>query len=589
MKTILRWIWLGCLPGMLLLSCAGSRPMAGRDAARGHEPPPALSGAEVDSLFVEAEIRQITGNRDQAIRLFRQFLLLRPDNATAHYELSKLYGLAHDASGALDHARRAVQEEPGNRWFSIAYAEALAMNKRFDSAAQVFHELARTDSTQMEYPLNEAVLLANAGHDERALQLLDTLEARTGLSEELVFQKQRIYVRRGDIAAAAREIRRLIAGSPGNDRYYGLLAQVYEDGHQLDKAIDVYRELLQLTPENPRAMVALGLYYKKSGQDSLFRHYMAQAFGNPQFDLDDKIAFVYPFLKYVEVDSTERPEALELCRLIVDAHPHEARAHALAGDMFYQCGMLDSARLEYRRTLALDDSRYEVWRQLMLIYIGLRQNDSLLQVSSRVVRMFPEEMTAWYFHGMASIFAGEPRTGAASLRKALSLDGGDRELRGRIYGTLGEAYHTLGDYTSSDHCFDTAVSLQPSDDLLLNNYSYYLSERGEDLDKALDMIRRAVSLKPNLAEYQDTYAWVLFRMGRYREARTWMEKALAIPDARQRPGYLEHYGDILYKLHDVDEALRYWKLAQEHGGRSELLERKIREKRYSSDQAPRSL
>jgi tetratricopeptide (TPR) repeat protein len=306
---------------------------------------------------------------------------------------------------------------------------------------------------------------------------------------------------------------------------------------------------------------------------------MGKAFGNPRFDVDDKIAFVYPYLKYVEIDSSRKEEALSLCRFIVRAHPENARAHALFGDMYFRADMPDSALKEYRRTLELDDSRYEVWGQMMLLYATTGRNDSLLVLSGRAIGRFPDEAGAWYFHGMALFFTGHMRECTVSLRQALKLKVQGKALKGRIYAILGDAYQNLGAYASSDSCLEAALSLNPDDALTLNNYSYYLAERDEHLDRALSMIKRAVALKPDNVSYQDTYGWVLYRMGKYQAAKVWMEKVLSHPEAGNHPGYLEHYGDVLYRNHQVDEAVKYWRMARDKGGDSALLEWKIARRR----------
>ncbi|MBK7384433.1 MAG: hypothetical protein IPI81_14055, partial [Flavobacteriales bacterium] len=59
--------------------------------------------------------------------------------------------------------------------------------------------------------------------------------------------------------------------------------------------------------------------------------------------------------------------------------------------------------------------------------------------------------------------------------------------------------------------YDKALARIPDDATTLNNYAYYLSVRGEQLEKAERMSKRSNELAPGQPSYQDTYAWVLFR------------------------------------------------------------------------------
>lgn len=518
------WLLAGCFAGHRLTQNrpggeAGSSFIAaapGTDQAAVQPGP--FQRQVADSLFMEAESAKIQGNDRKAITLFNDYLKMDRGNPAVYYELALLFGRLQNPQAALAFSRKAVSLDSINPWFQSAYADALADNKEPDSAAAVFGRLSRAYPRQGDYRFRQAVLLSVAGRDDEALPLFRELESETGVSEDLVSNIQRIYLGRNEADSAAAEIRKLIARYPQVTRYYLLLAEVYEKNDQPEKAFSVYRELHGREPENPQALIALALYYKRHGDEAGYERYMGMAFTNPNLDIEDKIAFVTPFLKYIEVDSTKEEEALMLCRMIVKAHPRDPRAFSFYGDMLLQSGRPDSATMEYRRSLQLDQA-------------------------------------------------------PAGPRRQENTD--DSIALGRLYASLGQAYHATGRYTAADSCFDIAIRLNPGDDVTLNNYSYYLSLRNVKLEQAEQMARKALGLSPGNYVYEDTYAWALFRLGRYREALQWMEKALENTAARNSPGYLEHYGDILYMLKNVNGAVRYWEMARQKGGSSPSLEKKI--------------
>jgi Tfp pilus assembly protein PilF len=122
------------------------------------------------------------------------------------------------------------------------------------------------------------------------------------------------------------------------------------------------------------------------------------------------------------------------------------------------------------------------------------------------------------------------------------------------------------------------VELDPDNVNVLNNYAYYLSLRGEKLDKAEKMAKHVNDLQANVASYEDTYAWILYREGKYEEAKTWLEMALK-NGALNRPVILEHFGDVMYRLGDTDKAYEYWNRALKAGKGSEFLEKKVTDKK----------
>ena len=93
------------------------------------------------------------------------------------------------------------------------------------------------------------------------------------------------------------------------------------------------------------------------------------------------------------------------------------------------------------------------------------------------------------------------------------------------------------------------------------------------------MSKRSIELDPNNASSEDTYAWILFRLKKYQDARIWIEKALR-NDSRNNAIQVEHYGDILYFLGEKQQAFEQWQRAKTLNSKSEKLERKINEKKY---------
>jgi len=486
----------------------------------------------------------------------------------------------NNPSYALGFARRAAAMDTTNRWFQLALADALGMNQLFDSAAVVYDRLSRQYPESEDYLFNKAMLLSKAGKTDEALAVFDKLEEKTGIVEELVYQKQRLLLKQSKVEEAAAEIRKLIDQNPAEVRYYQLLADVYDANDRVQEATGIYDTILTKDPNNARSLIALANYAKQRGDSTVYWEYLTKAFANPDYSIDEKVAFVYPYLQMMTLDSTKLKEGLQLTRLVIQAHPTEAKAYALEADMYSQADMLDSALSDYNKAISLDSTRFSVWYQLMWIYSRKDATKELLKASTVVTQRFPEEFMGFYFKGVATYMLQQFPDAISSLNKALTLGSGDKRFMGDVYSLLGDSYHALGQHQQSDSSYERALILRPDDAMVLNNYSYYLSMRGEQLDKAAQMSHRSLELQPGSATYMDTYAWILFRQGKYEDAKEWIEKALQDPEAQKDPSVLEHYGDILFNLKDVAKALEYWQRAKEKGASSVGLARKIAEKRY---------
>ena len=107
--------------------------------------------------------------------------------------------------------------------------------------------------------------------------------------------------------------------------------------------------------------------------------------------------------------------------------------------------------------------------------------------------------------------------------------------------------------------YNTALTYNEKNVYVLNNYSYYLALRGENLNIAKDMIVKCNELtadNPN-ASFLDTYAWVLYKLEEYSLAKIQIVKAIDLQ--KNSATLFDHYGDILDKLGLVNDALVQWK------------------------------
>ena len=96
--------------------------------------------------------------------------------------------------------------------------------------------------------------------------------------------------------------------------------------------------------------------------------------------------------------------------------------------------------------------------------------------------------------------------------------------------------------------------------LALNNYAYYLSVEGIELEKAEEMSNMSNVLSPKTASFNDTYGWILYQMGKYDQALEWLLKA-EINGGDESEVIMEHIGDSYLKLQQPNKALRYWRKA----------------------------
>jgi tetratricopeptide (TPR) repeat protein len=295
-------------------------------------------------------------------------------------------------------------------------------------------------------------------------------------------------------------------------------------------------------------------------------------------DIDQKIKIIGGYLPKFP-DPNAKASALELSRILTVAHPDDARAYAVYGDMLLQNERMKEAKTMYQKSITLNNQVYEVQEQLVRIEIGDNDLDGAIKDGENALSFFPNQAWMNYLVGLAWLQKKEYNKALTYVKNATSLEFQDKDLLSQSYSTLGDCYHDLKDLKNSDAAYDKALTYNADNVFTLNNYAYYLSLRGEQLDKAASMSKHSNDLQPNNASFEDTYAWILFKQKDYNGAKQWMEKALA-DDKTNSPIKSEHYGDIMFYLGNVDAAVESWKKAKANGDQSPVLERKINERKY---------
>ncbi len=116
-------------------------------------------------------------------------------------------------------------------------------------------------------------------------------------------------------------------------------------------------------------------------------------------------------------------------------------------------------------------------------------------------------------------------------------------------------------YAESDSTYERGLELDPQNALINNNYSYALAVRGEQLERALEMVKISIAADSLNSSYLDTIGWVYFKLEEYGLAKIYLEKAIEV--GGESVVMLDHLGDIEYKLGNIVRAKELWKKAVE--------------------------
>ncbi len=129
---------------------------------------------------------------------------------------------------------------------------------------------------------------------------------------------------------------------------------------------------------------------------------------------------------------------------------------------------------------------------------------------------------------------------------------------------LGSARERLGEHAEAVVAFRRALEIAPNFHAALNYLGYLWADRGENLDEALKLIRRAVTLDPENGAYVDSLGWAHYQLKQYDRAQIYLERATRL--LPRDPVAFEHLGDLYRTLGDVAKAREQYRRAIELAG-----------------------
>ncbi len=93
---------------------------------------------------------------------------------------------------------------------------------------------------------------------------------------------------------------------------------------------------------------------------------------------------------------------------------------------------------------------------------------------------------------------------------------------------LAICYEQTSNDIEAERLFRAVLEQAPDDALTLNYLGYWWADDGRQLDEAIELIKKAVALRPSSGFYADSLGWVYYRLGQMDEAIEWLETAIQL-------------------------------------------------------------
>ncbi len=497
-----------------------------------------------------------------AIKEYETIAKLKPEDVETHLLLGQLYGLAHDSAKAETEFKAAQKIDPNSEEVVLSIARLYSEQGDLARAAKVIEGVPADDrSARMDFAL-------------------------AGIYDQLKQPKN-----------AVKAYRAAVEEDPDNaDAKRGLAAALTASG-QMDEAAKVYAQILGSDPEDAQALIREADIERQQGhyEQALATLKKAQTLVSDNAELSYNLALVYDALgrlddsiktlkqlltatlpangKYTDADRSNR--ALFLDRLAIvdreanrtdDAVAAYKEIGQLGGD--YQArgaeGVVDAHRDAHNWKAALDAAAAAAKamptnHDIQLTYARQLADsgkvDEGLKLANAQLTGTPDDRDVYFTIADIDVRDKRWRDASEILDKAEALATKPEEKAFVAYyrGTVAER-QKLFDQAETE--FRKGLQLAPDFAPIENYLGYMLAERGQKLDEAVTMLKKAVTFDPQNGAYLDSLAWAYYKQGQYALAEDFERKAAV--RMSNDPTVLDHLGEIDAKTGKLSQAIDEW-------------------------------
>ena len=497
----------------------------------------------------------------------------------------------------IENARKAYLSDTTNRWYAAIYAQSLVIAGRHDEAIPLYQRLMKIDRQNPDYYRILALIYQQRQQPFSALAILDSADMRFGKIAYLANMKRHILLSTGQMDRAIDEAKQIVDAAPYEQSNVLSLGETYAAAGRDSLARITLEQALKMDSTNIDALTIYADFCSQQRDMHTYLRTLRTLYAQEGFPLERKIE-LFNRLTQDRKFYTEHFYALgAMASTLIMYNPDHKDVIDLYANHLIAGGQLDLALDLFKRHLKDEPPVMDYYMAVVDIEEYLGRTDSMDYYLARSMERFPNDAVFQIRKANRQYIKGDLHGAIATFDEALGFAQNDT-VRGELWGYIGDAYHAIADRArlkkmkadtvkaypvrlsekaAMKRCYeayDNALKLWSDNVLVLNNYAYFLSVQNEDLERALEMSKRATTLEQNNSTYIDTYAWILYMMGRLDEARTQMRQALSL----DRSGSAElplHYGDILYAMGEKFMAETYWRRALEAGADPKRIEQRM--------------
>lgn len=526
-------------------------------------------------IYSEALKQKLMGNSGDALKYLEQCIQLNPRSDAAYFQIAEISVQHNDFENGRIYAEKAVRLDSKNLWYLSMLANIYYQRKNNDSALVYYQKAIKEFPDKDFLKLTEAGIYSEKSEFSKAGEIYNELEKKYGTGGNLTILTVKNLINAKKYDDAEEKILKVLKDIPDDIMYNGILAEIYRSKGEKDKAEATYEKLMDIDSTNTQTIMSLSDFLTEGKEyDDLFKLLNGIVIKD-KFSRNEIIAIFSRLIENRELIKERSDEVEVVLRVLEGAYLNDNVIILIRPELYLKEGKVElaAARLEEIISILPDD--YMAWEKLLLIYSDIKNYDRLFTLGKECAGRFNMSYTAKVLYASAATEKKEYNIALEELNKAKILAGNQDEMLTQVLSMEADVLYRKKEFAKSFEIFREILRTNPEDIIVLNNYAYFLAEQNQDLKEAERMIRIVINKEKRNGTFVDTFAWVLYKRGKYKEAERVMEELMS-KDKTDDSEWFEHYGFIMKALKKCSVAIDYWRKSLNLDNSKEYLKQEIK-------------
>lgn len=494
----------------------------------------AASASEAYAHYAVGSILQDSDDESRALEHFTKVLDLDPKQHELANRVAAIMVKRGDIPKALNVLKDSIKANPGEpstyRFLSFLYHR---YQKKTDLAISFAQKAISIAPESFETHATLYDIYESEGESDKAYWVLRNAASLKVADGEYWVQLGRALRSHlsahpsADGAADEERLNEVFAKAEefakGNVNLLDQVASYFVTSRQMDKAVALYRKILEL-----------------DGSVMLVREKLAESL----------------------LKQNKREEALEVLEGTAQIDPYRYDTFKTLGELYFESGNLEKSLKYYKRCIELNPHSWQDYVVVTRLQMGTDRAEEAVKTTSEAQERFPENAYFVYLKAIAEATADKFDDSLATFAVAEAKMQETRRdfLDASFYFEYGASAERAKQYDRAAELFRRAITMDPDFHRAYNYLGYMWIDANVNLEEAAALVRRALEMDPGNSAYLDSLGWYHYRKGEFAEALEYLKQSQA---ALEEPSYEihDHLGDTYDKLGQRDQALTEWKTA----------------------------